>query len=195
MDKVLETPLTAEDIKTLRIGDVVYLKGIIYTSRDMAHMTIKDKLEKGQSLPVDFLGSAVFHAGPVVRKTHTGWKLGVIGPTSSIRMEPYAEMVGKLGVKAIIGKGGMRDESRDAFQKYGQVYLQAAPGCAALLADGIEEIQEVHWFDLGMPEALWVLKAKKFGPLVVAMDSRGNSIYQDIRDKAREMIDVLYRPA
>lgn len=122
-------------------------------------------------------------------------KIGVIGPTSSIRMEPYAEMVGELGVKAIIGKGGMHDKSRDAFQRYGQVYLQAAPGCAALLADGIEKIEEVHWFDLGMPEALWVLKAKKFGPLVVAMDSRGNSIYQDIRNKAQETIDLLYRPA
>jgi tartrate/fumarate subfamily iron-sulfur-dependent hydro-lyase beta chain len=195
MDKVLKTPLTVEDIKTLRIGDVVYLEGVIYTSRDMAHMTIRDRLEKGRDLPVDFQGAAVFHAGPVVRKTHTGWELGVIGPTSSIRMEPYAEIVGKLGVRVIIGKGGMRDFSRDAFQKYGQVYLQAAPGCAALLADGIEKIEEVHWFDLGMPEALWVLKAKKFGPLVVAMDSRGNSIYQDIRDKATEMIDVLYRPA
>lgn len=195
MDRVIETPLTADDISCLKIGDVVYLKGIIYTSRDMAHMTIKDKLEKGQSLPVDFRGAAVFHAGPVVRKSDTGWKLGVIGPTSSIRMEPYAEMVGELGVKAIIGKGGMRDKSRDAFQKYGQVYLQAAPGCAALLADGIEKIEEVHWFDLGMPEALWVLKAKKFGPLVVAMDSRGNSIYQDIRNKAQETIDLLYRPA
>lgn len=195
MDKVLETPLTADDIRSLKIGDVVYLKGIIYTARDMAHLTIKERIEKGQTLPVDFQGAAVFHAGPVVKKTDSGWNLGVIGPTSSIRMEPYAEMVGKLGVKAIIGKGGMQDLSRDAFQKYGQVYLQAAPGCAALLADGIEEIQEVHWFDLGMPEALWVLKAKKFGPLVVAMDSEGNSMYEDIRIKAVKMIDTLYKSA
>jgi tartrate/fumarate subfamily iron-sulfur-dependent hydro-lyase beta chain len=195
MDKVLETPLTVDDINGLKIGDVVYLKGIIYTSRDMAHLTIKDKLEKSQALPVDFHGAAVFHAGPVVTKNDAGWELRVIGPTSSIRMEPYAEMVGKLGVKAIIGKGGMRESSLRAFQKYGQVYLQAAPGCAALLADGIEAIQEVHWFDLGMPEALWVLKAKKFGPLVVAMDSRGNSMYEDIRTKAVKMIDTLYRSA
>lgn len=122
-------------------------------------------------------------------------KIGVIGPTSSIRIEPYAEIGGELGIKGIIGKGWMRDKSQDAFQKYGQVYLQAAPGCAALLADGIEKIEEVHWFDLAMPEALWVLKAKKFAPLVVAMDSRGNSIYQHIRNKAQETIDVLYRSA
>ncbi len=195
MDRVLETPLTADDINSLKLGDVVYIKGIVYTARDMAHMTVRDKLEKSQNLPVDFQGSAVFHAGPVVKKTHTGWELGVIGPTTSVRMEPYAEMVGKLGVKAIIGKGGMREGSRDAFQKYGQVYLQAAPGCAALLADGIEEIQEVHWFDLGMPEALWVLKARKFGPLVVTMDCRGGSIYEGIKSKAIKTIDALYQPA
>jgi tartrate/fumarate subfamily iron-sulfur-dependent hydro-lyase beta chain len=195
MDKVLETPLKAGDVNTLRIGDVIHLRGLIYTSRDMAHLMIKDMLEKNETLPVDFQGAAVFHAGPVVTKGDTGWELRVIGPTSSIRMEPYSEMVGELGVKVLIGKGGMGESSRDAFQKYGQVYLQAAPGCAALLADGIEAIQEVHWFELGMPEALWILKAKKFGPLVVAMDSKGNSIYEDVKVKAVKTIDTLYRSA
>ncbi len=99
MDRVIETPLTADDISCLKSG-CSYLKGIIYTSRDMAHMTIKDKLEKGQSLPVDSGGGCRVSCGTVVRKTDTGWKLGgVIGPTSSIRMEPYAEMVGELGRK------------------------------------------------------------------------------------------------
>lgn len=195
MDKILETPLTEDDINRLRIGDVVFLKGIIYTSRDMAHLTIKDKLEKNEILPVDFQGAALFHAGPVVVKKDAGWELAVVGPTSSIRMEPYAEMVGKLGVKAIIGKGGMGPASRGAFQKYGQVYLQAAPGCAALLADGVEAIKGVHWIDLGMPEALWILNARKFGPLVVAMDSRGNSMYENIGTEAVKVMNTLYGPA
>jgi len=107
-------------------------------------------------------------------------------------MEPYAEMVGKLGVKAIIGKGGMQEGTSQINQKYGSVYLQAAPGCAAKLAGGIERIDGVHWLELGVPEAMWVLQAKKFGPLVVGMDSKGRSIYRDLREKAYRRIKELY---
>lgn len=191
-EKILTVPLREEEVRSLRVGDVVYIKGRIFTSRDMGHLTIKNKLENKEDLPVNFDGSAVFHAGPVVEKKEDGWDLLVIGPTTSIRMEPYAEMVGRLGVRAVIGKGGMAEGSSEAYRKYGGVYLQAAPGCAVKLADGIESIEEVHWLELGVPEALWVLNAKKFGPLVVAMDSHGASIYRDLKDKAMEKITAIY---
>ena len=189
----LSTPLQEEDMRKLVIGDVVYLTGHIFTARDMAHLKIRGLLEEGQPLPKDFTGAAVFHAGPVALKNEDGsWRLNVIGPTTSIRMEPYADMVGKLGVKAVLGKGGMGDDTLEACQKYGYVYFQAAPGCAAKLAQGVEKIVDVNWFEMGMPEAVWHLEAKDFGPLVVGMDTKGNSIYANLKKAALEKIDEMY---
>lgn len=189
----LSTPLKEEDMRKLNVGDVVYISGTIYTARDMAHFKIRGLLESGEPLPKDFNGAAVFHAGPVCLKNEDGsWRLNVIGPTTSIRMEPYADMVGKLGVKAVLGKGGMGDDTLDACQKYGYVYFQAAPGCAAKLAQGVEKIVDVNWFEMGMPEAVWHLEAKDFGPLVVGMDTKGNSIYANLKKAALEKIDEMY---
>ena len=180
-------------MRKLDVGDVVYLSGTIFTARDMAHLKIKGLLDRGEPLPKDFNGSAVFHAGPVCLKNEDGsWRLNVIGPTTSIRMEPYADMVGKLGVKAVLGKGGMAEDTQEACKKYGYVYFQAAPGCAAKLAQGVERIVDVNWFEMGMPEAVWHLEAKEFGPLVVGMDTKGCSIYADLKKAALEKIDALY---
>ncbi|EGO65682.1 FumA C-terminus/TtdB family hydratase beta subunit [Acetonema longum] len=187
----LTLPLSDQDVETLKNGDTVYLTGVIFTSRDMGHLEIKKSLEAGKALPVDFTGSAIFHAGPVVKKIDEDWELIVIGPTTSMRMEPYAEMVGQLGVKAVIGKGGMREGSIKAFKKYKQVYLQAAPGCAVKLAAAVNKVEGGFWLEKGMPEALWVLHAERFGPLAVTMDSHGNSIYQDIKEQALKIIEAL----
>ncbi|QAT49458.1 fumarate hydratase [Caproiciproducens sp. NJN-50] len=187
------TPLSEADMRKLETGDVVYLSGHIFTARDMAHLRMKRLLKENKPLPKPFEGAALFHAGPVVLKNKDGtWKLNVIGPTTSIRMEPYAEMVGSIGVRAVIGKGGMGEDTLEACRKYGYVYLQAAPGCAAKLAQGIERINDVTWFELGMPEAMWDLQSSRFGPLVVGMDTKGNSIYKDLRTSALNRIDVLY---
>ncbi len=189
----LSTPLTEEDMRKLNVGDVVYLSGNLFTARDMAHFKIRALLEAGDPLPKDFQGAAVFHAGPVCLKNQDGsWRLNVIGPTTSIRMEPYADMVGRLGVKAVLGKGGMGEDTLKACQTYGYVYLQAAPGCAAKLAQGVERIVDVNWFEMGMPEAVWHLQAKAFGPLVVGMDTKGHSIYADLKRSAMEKIEELY---
>ncbi|HWR30476.1 MAG TPA: FumA C-terminus/TtdB family hydratase beta subunit [Negativicutes bacterium] len=180
----LNVPLSDKDVEQLRVGDTVYMTGAVFTSRDMGHLEIKKTLQAGGELPVDFSGSVIFHAGPVLKKTEQGWDMVVVGPTTSFRMEPYAEMVGQLGVKAIIGKGGMREGSVKAFQKYKQVYLQAAPGCAVKLASAVKSVEGGHWLEKGMPEALWILHVEKFGPFAVTMDSHGKSVYQDIKDEA-----------
>ena len=121
---VLKAPLKEEDVRSLQIGDVVYITGHIFTARDMGHLKIREILNKNVQLPKDFRGSVVFHAGPVCLKNEDGsWRLNVIGPTTSIRMEPYADMVGELGVKAVIGKGGMEQGTLDACEKYGYIYL------------------------------------------------------------------------
>jgi tartrate/fumarate subfamily iron-sulfur-dependent hydro-lyase beta chain len=193
--KVLQIPVTEDETRKLRIGDVVYLTGHIFTSRDMAHLRLRKMYEKGEKLPKDFKGAVIFHAGPVCLKNEDGsWRLNVIGPTTSIRMEPHADFVGKLGVKILVGKGGMEKDTIEACKKYGYVYLQAAPGCAAKLAEGIVKVNDVTWFELGMPEALWDLQAVEFGPLVVGMDSTGASIYKNIKEKALEKLDTMYPP-
>lgn len=91
----------------------------------------------------------------------------------------------------IIGKGGMGEDSLAAFKKYKQAYLQAAPGCAVVLAAGIKDVKNVHWYENGMPEAMWVLEADKFGPFVVTMDCKGNSRYNDVKVKAREIAEAI----
>ena len=191
--KVLQIPLKETDIRALHVGDVVYLTGHIFTARDMAHLKLRKLLDAGKALPKDFNGSAVFHAGPVCLKSQDGsWHLNVIGPTTSIRMEPHADVIGKLGVRAVIGKGGMGPDTLNACETYGYVYLQAAPGCAAKLAQGIKSVYDVIWFDMGMPEALWDLEAVEFGPLVVGMDTHHNSIYQTLKEAAFKKLDEIY---
>ena len=191
--RTLHLPVTEQEVRELGIGDLVYIEGIIYTSRDMGHLRMKGILEDGRTLPVDLAGMAIFHAGPVVKRVgENNWQLLVIGPTTSMRMEPYADMVANLGVRVIIGKGGMGEKTCEALKKYGGVYLQAAPGCAVKLAEGIESIKGVEWLDLGVPEALWMLKARKFGPCVVAMDSHGQSIYRDLKERAYKILDEIY---
>ena len=189
----LTTPLEEDAVRGLNIGDVIYLSGHLFTARDMAHLKIRGLCEAGTPLPKAFSGAAGFHAGPVALKNDDGsWRLNVIGPTTSIRMEPYADMVGQLGVRAVIGKGGMGEGTLQACARWGYVYLQAAPGCAAKLAQGIAQIHDVTWLELGMPEAVWDLQAEEFGPLVVGMDTHGGSIYADLRKAALARIDARY---
>ena len=191
--RVFTTPLKEEDMRSLNIGDVIYITGHIFTSRDMGHLRLRSLVNEGKPLPKDFHGAAVFHAGPVCLKNEDGsWRLNVIGPTTSIRMEPHADFVGKLGVKAILGKGGMDKDTIEAAQKYGYVYLQAAPGCAAKLGQAVTRVASVDWFEMGMPEALWDLECVEFGPLVVGMDTKGNSIYKNVKERALKKLNEIY---
>lgn len=187
----LNLPINDDCVETLKIGDTVYLTGVVCTARDMAHLKIKHLLEEGKPLPVDWRGGAVIHAGPVVIKNENKWKLSVIGPTTSIRMEPYAAMVGDLGVKLIVGKGGMAGASLQQFSQHKQAYLQAPPGCAVLLASGVTEVLDAFWLENGMPEAMWVLKVKQFGPFIVTMDSQGHSRYDELRESADHIIATM----
>ena len=188
----LNTALKEENIRDLRIGDVIYINGIICTSRDMGHLKMREVIEGGEELPVDLTGGVIFHAGPVVKKKGNGYELRVVGPTTSIRMEPYSDFIGRLGVKAIIGKGGMDEGTSNALQKYGMVYLQAPPGCAVVLGEKVEQIENVFWLELGVPEALWVLKVNEFGPLIVGMDSTGDSIYRSIKENGKKLIEKMF---
>lgn len=161
-----------EDLTSLKAGDVISLSGNILTARDQAHKRI---LEKGA--PVDIEGAAIFHAGPIIKEENGNYKMVAVGPTTSMRMNPYQADVIAMGPKIVIGKGGMDDNVREALKEHEAIYVVATGGCAALYVDAVEKIESVDWLDLGMPEAMWNLKVNEFGPLIVAMDSKGNSLF------------------
>lgn len=167
------------EIKDLKIGDIVHISGKVLTARDQAHQRI---IEKGE--PCELEGTAIFHAGPIIKRNNTSsqekpdFDIIAIGPTTSMRMNPYESEVIKKGAKIIIGKGGMDDNVAKSLKEEGAVYLVAVGGCAALYVDSIKEIANVHWLDLGIPEAIWELEVDNFGPLIVAMDADGNNIFK-----------------
>jgi fumarate hydratase subunit beta/L(+)-tartrate dehydratase beta subunit len=189
----LQTPLESEDvIEKIKINDMVYLTGTIYTARDLAHLRIKKLLDENQSIPFDLKNSCIYHAGPIALQTKYGWTIDVLGPTTSMRMEPYVEMIGKLGVKIIVGKGGMSDKVLDLMKTHRMIYLNAPPGCGVIGSKFIVKVQNVYWLDLGMPEAVWELVVKDWGPLVVAMDSHKNNLFSIIKQQAYERLHQLY---
>ncbi len=177
MKKHLSTPIAAEDIEGLNIGDIVFLDGYLVTCRDMAHRRLIDlKME----LPVDLDGMAILHAGPIVAKEEDGWRMVSIGPTTSMRMEVHEkEFIKQTGVRLIVGKGGMGPETVAGCAAHKAVHAVFPGGCAVLAASRVEEIERVEWLDLGMPEALWVCRVKNFGPLIISIDAKGNNLFDD----------------
>ena len=186
-DKTIKTPLGEAGVQALQLGDIVYLDGMVYTMRDEAHLRALELHEKGQPLPVDLRGAAVYHCGPITAKTDGGWRVVAAGPTTSARMNSLEpRFIDAFGVRAIIGKGGMDRGTLDAMQAHGCVYLAITGGAAVLAARGVRAVDGVDWLDLGMPEALWHLRCLQLGPLIVAMDARGNSIYQSVEKAMAE---------
>ena len=167
----LRTPLSEKDVLKLRAGDIVYLSGEIVTARDSAHRRILSLPR--EELPFDPEGTVIYHCGPVVRKTSEGWQVVSAGPTTSSRMNRYLDDILSLGVRGIIGKGGMNPEPF----KGRAVYFAFTGGAGSLAAESIKGVKAVHWLDLGIPEALWVLEVEDF-PLVVAIDVNGGSLYR-----------------
>lgn len=167
----LRTPLSEKDVLKLKAGDVVHLSGEIVTARDAAHRRILSLPR--EELPFDPEGAVIYHCGPVVRKKAYSWKVVSAGPTTSARMNRYLDGILSLGVRGIIGKGGMRAEPF----KGRAVYFAFTGGAGSLAAESIKRVKAVHWLDLGIPEALWVLEVEDF-PVIVAIDAHGNSLYR-----------------
>lgn len=177
MERVLTTPIAEKDARALKAGDVIYVSGIMFTARDEAH---KMMLERGSPLPVE--GLALFHCGPVAQKKGHRWEILAAGPTTSARMELFeADFLRRFRSRVIVGKGGMGEKTLAALAEVGAVYTHFTGGAGALAAKAVKRVAAVHWLEeLGMPEAIWVLEVERFGPLVVAMDSHGRSLYKDL---------------
>ncbi|MDO4421273.1 MAG: L(+)-tartrate dehydratase subunit beta [Eubacteriales bacterium] len=177
-----KTPVSDEDIKKVHIGDVIYLTGDIVTGRDDVHHRV---VISGKEPPVDLKGKAIFHAGPIMKKINAEgepdkYKVISVGPTTSMRMEKaQAEFLEKTGVKIIIGKGGMGPKTTQGCIDNCAIHTIFPGGCAVVAAEEVVDVEGVEWLDLGMPEAMWKLKADKFGPLIVSIDSYGNNLIEN----------------
>ena len=195
--KVLITPISAEDLADIKIGDIVWLDGDLMTCRDVAHRRL---VEYGRELPYDIRNKAIFHAGPIVRKiegTEDDYEMVSVGPTTSMRMEKFEYEFTKLtGVRVIVGKGGMGPNTERACKEFGAIHCVFPAGCAVVAATEVEKIVEHHWDELGMPETVWSNKVKEFGPLIVSIDAQGrnlfeenNVVFNERKEAAKQAID------
>lgn len=200
----LTLPLDDAAVRALKVGDVVTLSGVMVTARDAAHKYMVETFVDGTPAAADealrpvleqvLRGGAIYHCGPVV--THEGgrWRFIAAGPTTSAREEAYeSKVIGRFGVRAIVGKGGMGAQTLQACKTFGCVYLHTVGGAATVLADAVKEVVAVHREDLGTPEAFWVIRVEGF-PAVVTMDAAGGSLHADVRAASesafREMVGL-----
>jgi fumarate hydratase subunit beta len=182
MYKKITTPLKDEDISQLIAGDRVLFSGIIYTARDAAHKRMHEALQKGQALPIDIKHQIIYYAGPCPARP--GAVAGPFGPTTSGRMDKYAPELIKLGLKGMIGKGDRSAEVIEAMKDNNAVYFAAIGGIGAYIASKIESQEVIAYEELGA-EALVKLVVKDF-PLIVAIDSHGNDLYNTEPQKYKD---------
>ena len=180
----LSAPLTDAQVRALSIDDTVTLNGTLFGIRDATQIHMFDR---GRKTRFDLSGHAVIHTAPNVEKVEksaahpAGYRPSCIGTTTSDRMERFTRpLMTQYGVRLVIGKGGLRDDSLQAFKELGGVYLAIIGGAAALETTWVEAIEDVDLDDLH-PESLWKFRVRGFGPLVVAMDSHGGSLYAQVR--------------
>lgn len=198
----LQTPISEEQIRSLRTGDVVKLSGIVVTARDAAHKLMIENFIRTDEIKRPELyaklkplleGGVIYHCGPVVAQNEDGtYRFVAAGPTTSIREEPYeADVIGHFKVRGIIGKGGMGPKTLAGCKEHGAVYFHAVGGAASLIASVVEEVVDVFLKDeLGVPEAFWVIRVKDW-ELVVTMDSHGNSLHDEVQAKSEARFKEL----
>lgn len=171
----LKAPLSEQQVRELKVGDVVQIDGRIFTARDAIH---KQLFEQDCSVQLD--GQIIYHCGPIMTKDEKGWHVQAAGPTTSIREEPFqGDVMKKYGIRAVIGKGGMGSNTLKALEEHGGVYLNAIGGAAQYYANCIKSVDGVDFTEFGIPESMWHLTVEGF-KAVVTMDSHGNSLHKDI---------------
>ncbi len=189
----LKTPISEDDIRKLKVGDTVFLSGVIVTARDAAHKLMVE--EKPDFVRDVLKESVIYHCGPVVKKDDEGnWSFVSAGPTTSAREEPYqSTVIQEYNVRGVIGKGGMGPKTADGLSKFGAVYFHAVGGAGSLIANAVKKVLTVHKLEeFGTPEAFWVIEVEDF-PLVVTMDSHGGSLHKDILEKSTKVAEELLK--
>lgn len=183
---MLRAPLTEEQARALKVGDVVLISGDLYTGRDAVHAHLMNNAP-----PVDLNGAVLYHCGPVMLKQGDGWVVKAAGPTTSIREEPYqADVIKRYGVRAVIGKGGMGPKTLAALKEYGAVYLNGIGGAAQFYSRTMEKVLDVHLLEFGVPEAMWHIRVNNFAA-IVTMDAHGNSLHADVEAETGKALAAL----
>ena len=186
----LHSPFSEADIRQLHVGDIVYFDGLLFGIRDLTQIYMFDQ---NHEPPVSLAGAPCIHTAPSLRKVGDKWEPICVGTTTSTRMDCFTPpLIEKYGVRAIIGKGGLYQDSLEAMQKCGAVYLAITGGSAALETKSIEEVEAVYWEHLH-PEALYQFRVKNFGPLTVAMDSHGRHLYEEVKAEAVKRLPEIYK--
>lgn len=179
---VLQTPLSEQDVTALRIGDRVVLNGVLYTARDAAHKRLVELLEGGRPLPFDLAGQVIYYVGP--SPAPPGRAVGAAGPTTSYRMDAYAPILIRHGLRGMIGKGARNDTVKEAMRRNKAVYFAAIGGAGALMARSILSAEVIAYPELG-PEAVRRLEVRNL-PVIVANDVHGGDLYEEgVRRYAR----------
>jgi len=187
----LNLPCDEAQIRALRVGEPALLSGRLITGRDTAHHWLVGAYR--EEVAPFLKGSIIYHCGPVVRKNADGtYDFVAAGPTTSAREEPYqADVIGRYGLRGVIGKGGMFDKTRKGLVEHGAVYLHAVGGTAQSLARAVVRVERVFKLEeFGVPEAMWVIEVKDF-PTVVTMDAQGGSLHETIADESKAVLNRL----
>jgi fumarate hydratase class I len=187
----LKLPVSEESIRSLEVGDFVELSGRMITGRDAAHKwLIEEHRDEVASYMAD---TVIYHCGPVVAENEDGsYDFVAAGPTTSIREEPYqADVIGRYGLRGVIGKGGMGPKTLEGLAQHGAVYLHAVGGAAQVLARAIPRVEKVFMLsEFGVPEALWVIEVERF-PVTVTMDSHGGSLHAEVEEQSQAKLREL----
>ncbi len=190
----LQVPFREEEIRRLKVKDTVYVTGEVLTIRDMAYERILKALDSDEPLPFNLRGKAIWHAGPITKQEGGKWQPVSVGSTTSSRFTvPASRLIEKMGVKMVIGKGFMGPVALKALEKYRAVYAHTTGGTAAYYANQIPEVLGVHWLNLGMPAAVWVLRVHRLGPLIIAMDSHGENLFDELQSRVDASLQQIFR--
>jgi len=190
----LKTPILEEAIRRIEVNDTIYVSGTVVTARDQAHRRALELANRGERLPINLEGLAVYHCGPLMRNQKGRWEAVAAGPTTSARLENYeGEFLRNFKPRVIIGKGGMGKKTTEAMAKYNAIYAAFTGGAAVLAVKAIKNVPYVVWLDLGMAEAMWILEVKDFGPLTVAIDTAGNNLFENVAEAAEINKSEVYR--
>jgi len=181
-------PMTEDTVRSLHVGDMVQLSGHLFTGRDAVHKYLYDN----NPSPVDLSGGVIYHCGPVVIQENGQWVVKAAGPTTSAREEPYqSKIIEQFGIRAVIGKGGMGEKTRDACKRFGCVYLHAVGGAAQVLAEHITKVNNVYLMEkFGAPEAIWDLQIQDF-PALVTIDAHGHSLHEEVAANSQHILQTL----
>lgn len=183
---VLTAPVSEEQIRSLKVGDIVLIRGDVYTGRDAVHAHLMKNPP-----PVDLNGQIIYHCGPVMLKENDQWFVKAAGPTTSSREEPYqGTIIKNYGVRAVIGKGGMGAKTSQALKEFGAVYLNGIGGAAQYYARTVQSVKGVHWMEFGIPEAMWHLTVHDFAA-IVTMDAHGNSLHADVEHATGDQLEAV----